>query len=82
MYRGYTQARNKASQKYNRAHLEPLTIRLRKGAREQVHRLAAAAGMSTAELFRVALIDYAHAHDLPAPDFAPDTDGGEGQNNN
>lgn len=39
-YKGYTQARNEASQRYNKAHLEQIAIRVPKGKREEYNVLA------------------------------------------
>ena len=49
-YNGYTQARNIASQKYNKKTYEQLAIRIQKGKREEYKQLAERKGESLAGL--------------------------------
>lgn len=49
-YNGYTEARNRASQKYNKEHLEQIAIRVPKGKRDQYKALASRRGESLAGL--------------------------------
>ena len=49
-YRGYNEARNQASQKYNKEHLEQIAIRVRKGKREEYKEHAEKRGESLAGL--------------------------------
>lgn len=44
-YKGYTQARNRATQKYQREHLEQIAIRVKKGEKEKYKAAAEKAGM-------------------------------------
>ena len=45
----YTQAQNKATQKYKQANTENLTITIRKGGKQALREVAEAAGQSMAE---------------------------------
>lgn len=58
----YTQAQNRATQKYQREKLEQVAIRVRKGEREKMKQIAEAAGISLAELIRAAVNEYAENH--------------------
>ena len=49
-YRGYTEAQNKATQKYHKEHLEQIAIRVPKGNRERYKALADRRGESLASL--------------------------------
>ena len=49
-YNGYNEARNRASQKYNKAHLEQIAIRVPIGKRDQYKALAERRGESLAGL--------------------------------
>ena len=49
-YTGYNQARNKATQKYQKEHLEQINIRVPKGKREQWKNFADSQGKSLAGL--------------------------------
>ena len=49
-YRGYTEARNRASQKYHKEHMEQIAIRVPKGKRAQYKALADRRGESLAGL--------------------------------
>lgn len=55
-YRGYTQAQNKASQKYVKTHLDEFKIRVPKGKKEYYQDAAAAAGLSL-NAFAIAAMD-------------------------
>lgn len=48
-YKGYTQARGRASQKYQKEHLERVAFWVRKGEKERYKAAAAAAGASLAQ---------------------------------
>lgn len=48
-YKGYTEAQNKATQKYKQANTENLTITIRKGGKQALREVAEAAGQSMAE---------------------------------
>ena len=48
-YKGYTEAQNKATQKYKQANTENLTITIRKGGKQSLREVAEAAGQSMAE---------------------------------
>lgn len=61
---GYTQAQNRATQKYQRENLEQVAIRVKKGEREKMKQIADAAGLSLAELIRQAVSEYAAAHQI------------------
>lgn len=58
----YTQAQNRATQKYQRENLEQVAIRVKKGEREKMKRIADAAGLSLAELIRQAVYEYSKNH--------------------
>lgn len=45
----YTEAQNRATQKYKAANLEELRVSIRKGGKEALKKAAAAAGQSMAE---------------------------------
>ena len=60
----YTQAQNKATQKYIKENLEEIRFRVRKGERDKYKQLAEAAGCSLAELMKRAVKEYAENHDL------------------
>ena len=45
-YRGYSQAQNKATQKYIKEHLESIQLRVPKGQKDRYRKAAAAAGIS------------------------------------
>ncbi len=60
----YNEKINKATQKYHKEHLEQVAIRVKKGEREQFKNIAAAAGLSLAELIRTAIKEYANNHGL------------------
>lgn len=59
----YNEARNRATQKYHKAHLEQVAIRVQKGRREEFKKKAEARGLSLAA-YICALID---ADDLSKP---------------
>lgn len=61
----YNQARNKATQKYQRAHLEQIAIRVRKGERAFYKAIAEKHGLSLVELFRRAVLEYDSNHTAP-----------------
>ena len=44
-YKGYSQAQNKATQKYHREHLEQITIKVKKGTKAHYIAAAEKAGM-------------------------------------
>lgn len=48
-YKGYTEAQNKATQKYKQANTENLTITIRKGGKQSLREVAEATGQSMAE---------------------------------
>ena len=48
-YKGYTEAQNKATQKYKQANTENLTITIRKGGKQALREAVDAAGLSMAE---------------------------------
>jgi len=54
-YRGYTQAQNKATQRYQKEKLAQLGVRVKKGEKEKYARCAARAGMSLARFVVVAM---------------------------
>lgn len=58
----YNQAQNKATQKYEREHLEQVSIRVKKGERDKFKQIAADSGLSLAELVRRAIYEYAENH--------------------
>lgn len=60
----YTQAQNKATQKYQKEHLEQVAIRVKKGERDKFKAIAEADGVSLAELIRKAIYEYANNHGL------------------
>lgn len=49
-YKGYTQAQNKATQKYQKEHLEQVNIKLPKGKRDEYKAFAESQGKSLAGL--------------------------------
>lgn len=49
-YKGYTQAQNKATQKYQKENMDQIAIRVPKGKREEYKALADAEGVSLANL--------------------------------
>ena len=49
-YKGYTQAQNKATQKYQKENMDQIAIRVPKGKREEYKALAESKGMSLASL--------------------------------
>lgn len=55
-YRGYTQAQNKASQKYVKTHLDEIKVRIPKGRKEYYQSAASAAGLSLNQ-FVIAAMD-------------------------
>ena len=63
-YKGYTEARNKASQKYNKEHLEQIAIRVKKGDRARYKALADRRGESLAGLI-CRLLDSEDEKDRP-----------------
>ena len=58
----YNQAQNRATQKYQREHLELIAIRVKKGERDKIKQIAAAHGLSLAELIRRAVSEYDTNH--------------------
>lgn len=54
----YNQAQNRATQKYQRENLEQVAIRVKKGERERFKAIAAAHGLSLAELIRQAVDEF------------------------
>ena len=60
----YSQAQNKATQKYIKEHLDQLSFRVPKGERDKYKALAERADMSLAELLRRAVEEYAASHGL------------------
>lgn len=60
----YTQAQNKATQKYQKENLEQVAIRVKKGERDKFKQIAEAAGISLAELIRKSIYEYADNHGL------------------
>lgn len=48
-YKGYTDAQNKATQRYKQANTENLTVTIRKGGKQALREAADAAGLSMAE---------------------------------
>lgn len=50
----YTQAQNKATQKYVKENLEPIQFRVKKGVREKYKQAAEKAGLSMAKFFLAA----------------------------
>lgn len=54
-YRGYTQAQNEATQKYQKENIERLYISVRKGEKDYYKNKAAACGMSLNEFVRLAM---------------------------
>ena len=53
----YSQASNKAVQKYSKAHYEQVVIRLEKGLRDKYNEHVALTGESQAEFFRRAIAE-------------------------
>lgn len=51
-YRGYTQTQNKATQKYQREHLDQIAIRVPKGKREKYKEYAESRGESLAGMIQ------------------------------
>lgn len=74
-YTGYTQARNKASQKYNKTHLEQIAIRVKKGTRDRWHEAAQLAGESYAQFIMNAVEDRIKNLSLetPSENISPET---------
>lgn len=70
----YSEAQNKATQKYIKGHLEEIRFRVRKGEKAKYQEAAAAMGLSVAKFFLLAadeLIDRSN-EELPfdtAPEF-------------
>lgn len=60
----YTQAQNRATQKYQREKLEQVAIRVKKGEREKMKQIADAAGLSLAELIRQSVNEFAETHQI------------------
>ncbi len=54
----YTQAQNKATQKYQRENLEQINFRVKKGEKEHYRNAAASMGLSMAQFFINAADDY------------------------
>lgn len=54
----YTQAQNKATQKYHRENLEQINFRVRKGGKKYYQDAAAAMGLSMTQFFVNAADDY------------------------
>lgn len=60
----YTQAQNKATQKYQKENLEQVRVWVKKGEKDRYKQLAAAAGLSLAEFLKQAVEEYAYNHGL------------------
>lgn len=79
----YTEAQNKATQKYIRENLEEIKFRVRKGEKDKYRVAAERAGMSMAKFFLDAA-DEKIAHDgleedSPGPGINPDAEGKIGE---
>lgn len=55
----YSEAQNKATQKYIKENLEEIRFRVRKGERDKLHAAAAERGQSTAQFVIHAVNEYA-----------------------
>ena len=60
----YTQAQNKATQKYQKENLEQVRMWVKKGEKDRYKQLASAAGLSLAEFLKQAVEEYALNHGL------------------
>lgn len=60
----YSEAQNKATQKYQQKNLEQIRIWVKKGEKEKYKNFAESDGKSLAELIRVAVKEYAENHNL------------------
>lgn len=60
----YNDAQNKATQKYQREHLEQVRVWVKKGEKDRYKQLAAKANMSLAEFLKKAVEEYEHNHGL------------------
>lgn len=70
----YNEVRNKASQRYNSAHLEQVNFRVRKGEKAVLQAEASARGMSMSQYLVNAVNAYAGKQVLTPPNIASNTD--------
>ena len=70
----YSQAQNKAVQKYKKINYDQISIRVKKGKREEYNRIAAAAGKSLAALFVELIEDYGRRQNIRIADQDKDQD--------
>lgn len=73
-YRGYTEAGNKAHQRYAKAHLDVLKASVQKGRKARYMAAADALGMSFAAFMTTAM-DEKISRDLPNFEFPDDKEG-------
>ena len=72
-YRGYTQAQNKASQKYVKTHLEEVKCRVPKGKKAYFQAAASNAGMSLTQ-FIIRSMEEKIERDNLVPEDVPDAE--------
>lgn len=60
----YTQAQNKATQKYQKENLEQVRMWVKKGEKDRYKQLAQSVNMSLAEFLKQAVEEYANNHGL------------------